>query len=71
VSEFSRIIGRRQTPLLGALRAPTTDERAWMARMAPSRTRVPKGIFRYRSAHEASADWERWQADAITAGPKA
>ena len=70
MSEFSRIIGHRQTRLLGTLRAPTADERAWMARMAPSQTRVPKGVFRYRSLHEASADWERWQADAITAGPK-
>ena len=66
MSEFSRIIGKRQTPLLGALRAPTADERAWVARMAPSQTRVPKGVFRYKSLHEASADWERWQADAIT-----
>ena len=70
MSAFSRIIGHRQTPLLGPLRAPNADERAWVARMAPAQTRVPKGIFRYRSAQEASADWERWQADAITAGPK-
>jgi hypothetical protein len=70
VSEFSRIIGRRQTPVLGALRAPSADERTWVARMAPSQTRVPKGVFRYRSLHEASVEWERWQADAVTAGPK-
>lgn len=70
MSEFSRIIGHRQTPLLGALRAPSAEERAWVARMAPAQTRVPKGVFRYRSLHEASADWERWQADVITAGPK-
>ncbi len=70
MSEFSRIIGQRQAPLLGALRAPTADERAWAARMAPAQTRVPKGVFRYRSLYEASADWERWQADAINAGLK-
>jgi hypothetical protein len=70
VSEFSRVIGHRQTPVLGSLRAPSADERAWVARMAPSRTRVPKGVFRYRSPDEASADWERWQADAVSAGPK-
>lgn len=70
MSEFSRIIGQRRTPLLGALRAPTADERAWIARMAPAQTRVPKGVFRYRSLQEASADWERWQADAITAAAK-
>ena len=70
MSEFSRIIGHRQTPLLGTLRAPSAVERAWVARMAPAQTRVPKGVFRYRSVQEASADWERWQADALTAGPK-
>jgi hypothetical protein len=70
VSEFSRIIGLRQTPLLGTLRAPSADERAWVARMAPAQTRVPKGVFRYRNMHEASADWERWQTDAITAASK-
>lgn len=69
VSEFSRVIGQRQAPLLGALRAPTAEERAWVARMAPARTRVPKGVFRYRSAREASMEWERWQADAITSAP--
>lgn len=70
MSEFSRIIGQRQQPMLGTLRAPNADERAWVARMAPAQTRVPKGIFRYRSLHEANADWERWQTEAITAMPK-
>ena len=70
MSEFSRIIGQRQPPLLGALRAPSADERAWVARMAPARTRVPKGVFRYRSMQEANADWESWQADVITEGLK-
>ena len=41
-----------------------------MTHMAPPRTHVPKGVFRYRSMQEANADWERWQADALTAGPK-
>jgi hypothetical protein len=70
MSEFSRIVGQRQTHLLGTLRAPTADERAWVARMAPAQTRVPKGVFRYRSLQEASADWERWKADAITVEPR-
>ena len=70
MSEFSRIIGHRQTHLLGALRAPSAEERAWVARVAPAQTRVPKGVFRYRSLQEASADWERWQVDAIAAGPR-
>lgn len=70
MSEFSRIIGTRKTPLVGVLRAPTADEQHWVARMAPAQTRVPKGVFRYKTAHEANADWERWQAAAITAAPK-
>lgn len=70
MSEFSRVIGQRQVPLLGALRAPSADERAWVARMAPAQTRVPKGVFRYTSLQQASTDWERWQGDAITAVPK-
>lgn len=70
MNEYSRIVGQRQTPQLGALRVPDADERAWIARMAPAQTRVPKGVFRYRSLQEASADWARWQADALTALPK-
>ncbi len=69
MSEFSRVIGRRQTPLLSEPRLPSAEERAWVARMAPVRTSIPKGVFRYRSLREANADWERWQADAITAEP--
>ena len=70
VSEFSRVIGQRQAPLLGTLRAPTAAERAWVARMASARTRVPKGVFRYRSAQEANMEWERWQTDAITSAAR-
>ncbi len=70
MSEFSRTIGQRQSPALQSARAPSADERAWVARMAPAQTRVPRGLFRYRSLHEANADWERWQADAIMALPK-
>jgi len=71
MSEYSRIVGNRQTPLLGSLRAPSAEERSWIARMAPAQTRVPKGVFRYRSLREASAEWERWQAEAVTVGPHA
>ena len=70
MTEFSKTIGHRKTPILGALRAPTVAEKAWVARMAPEQTRVPKGIFRYQSVEAANADWERWQADAIHAGIK-
>ena len=67
MTAFSRTIGRRQPPPVGALRAPCAEERAWIEVMARQRTRVPKGVFRYRSHAEANADWERWQVDAIVA----
>jgi hypothetical protein len=35
--------------------------------MALTRTRVPKGVFRYRSMAEANADWERWHAELVAA----
>lgn len=65
MSEFSRTIGNRQPPPAGYLRPPSAEERAWVAAMARHRTRVPKGVFRYRSHAEANADWERWQAQGI------
>ncbi len=40
MSEFSRVIGRRTLPPAGVLRAPTGDERAWVAAMSQRRTRV-------------------------------
>ena len=70
MSDFSRVIGRRQSRSLGQLRAPSPEELLWARRMAPAQTRVPKGIFRYRSIEEAGAEWARWQADAITAKAK-
>jgi hypothetical protein len=35
--------------------------------MALPCTRVPKGVFRYRSMTEANADWERWHAELVAA----
>jgi len=60
-----RTVGRRQPPPAGQLRPPSEDERAWVASMGKRRTRVPKGVFRYRSHAEANADWERWQAESM------
>lgn len=65
MSEYSRTVGSRTPPPFGALRPPTAEERAWMVGFARQRTRVPKGLFRYRSHDEANADWERWQAAAL------
>ncbi|HYN77480.1 MAG TPA: hypothetical protein VES73_06785 [Lamprocystis sp. (in: g-proteobacteria)] len=58
--------GRGQRPV-GPLRAPTPQEVEWSIRMGQYRTRVPKGVFRYRSMAEANADWERWHVDLVAA----
>jgi len=63
-----RTIGRRTEPPAGVLRAPTPEEQDWVRRMSGYRTRVPKGIFRYRSAEEANADWDRWRAALLAEG---
>ena len=39
--------------------------RGWVRQMAQERTRVPKGVFRYRSLTEANVDWERWHAERV------
>ncbi len=61
------VIGTRQPRPPGPLRPPTPGERAWVREMANRRTRVPKGIFRYRTLDEANADWERWCAELVAA----
>jgi hypothetical protein len=66
-----RTVGRRLAPDL-ALRArtaagPTPEEIEWIRAMSNYRTRVPKGVFRYRSHAEANADWERWHAELVAA----
>lgn len=60
-------LGTRQSRPLGPLRPPTPEERAWVRRMALRGTRVPKGVFRYRTMEEANADWERWCAELVAA----
>jgi hypothetical protein len=58
-------LGRRTQRVLGPVRAPKAEERDWVRRMAVPRTRVPKGVFRYRSMADANADWERWHAELV------
>jgi hypothetical protein len=60
-------LGTRRTRLAGTLRPPTPHERAWVQQMANCRTRVPKGVFRYRTMAEANADWEQWCVDLVAA----
>lgn len=61
----NRTIGSRTQRPPGVLRLPTPEEREWVRAMARRRTRVPKGVFRYRSIEEANADWERWHVDMV------
>jgi hypothetical protein len=58
-------IGTRQACLPGLLRPPTAQERAWVREMANRGTRVPKGVFRYRTIEAANADWERWCVELV------
>lgn len=60
-----RVVGGRVQRPVGVLRAPTPQEIQWSIRMGQYRTRVPKGVFRYRSMAEANADWERWHAELV------
>ena len=62
-----RIIGHRKPRGIGQPGPPTSQEQAWLSSFARRRTRVPKGIFRYRSHEEANADWERWNAELVAA----
>lgn len=62
---FIRVVGARRKAPAGAL--PPPESRAAMTQMAQYRTRVPKGIFRYRSHEEANRDWEQWTVDAMVA----
>jgi hypothetical protein len=62
---FETIVGQRRQRLPGPLRAPTPEERAWVRKMAQRHTRVPKGVFRYRTVEEANADWEHWRAELV------
>jgi hypothetical protein len=63
----TRIIGRRRPRDIGEPGPPTDQEQAWLLSFANRRTRVPKGIFRYRTHEEANADWERWNAELVAA----
>jgi hypothetical protein len=62
-----RTIGKRTQRPIGILAQPTPEEIAWREAMAQTRTRVPKGVFRYLTQEAANADWERWQAELVAA----
>ncbi len=55
-----RTIGRCTQRPIGAVAPPSPAEIAWREAMAQTRTRVPKGVFRYPTHEAANADWEKW-----------
>ena len=64
-----RTIGTRRSPDLADQarggHGPTSEEIEWIRSMSQYRTRVPKGVFRYRSHADANVDWERWHAELV------
>ncbi|MCK5542448.1 MAG: hypothetical protein KAI40_07120 [Desulfobacterales bacterium] len=59
-----RTIGKRKQRSYG-LRSPTQEERDWLISLSNFRTRVPKGIFRYKNHEEANKAWDRWMAETL------
>jgi integrase len=64
---FSRVIGKRRPPAEGEMRAPTKQDRERVRQLNTFSSRVPKGVFRYRSHEEANADWMAWTASTVAA----
>ena len=60
---IARTIGHRQPTPLGV--PPGPEARAAWNALAAYRTRVPKGVFVYRSHAEMESDRERWTAQAV------
>jgi len=63
--KIRRAVGRRRQRPQGPISPPTPEEIAWTRRMAMKRTKVPKGVFRYRTIEEANLDWERWHVELV------
>lgn len=60
-----RTVGSRTQRPIGPPAPPTAEERAWLMSLSKRRTRVPKGVFRYRSQAEANEEWGRWNAELV------
>ena len=63
----SRVIGRRS---LGGVTPGTISKESmdWMDSMNRYETRVPKGVFRYKTMEDANADMEQWLAMTMVQG---
>ncbi|MEN8129527.1 MAG: hypothetical protein ABFS45_04900 [Pseudomonadota bacterium] len=60
-----RVVGVREPLPCGKTHGPSPEECTWVRSMAGRRTRVPQGVFRYRSMEETNADWERWHTEMV------
>jgi len=68
-SEFSRVIGRRK--VLGVSPGTITKEMMdWMDSMNNYKTRIPKGIFRYKNHEEANKAMDEWLVQTMVASAK-
>ena len=71
---FLRTVGRRHhaprsTREVPGSPPPEATRRA-LANMARYSTRVPRGVFIYRSHEEANGDWDRWRQQAMLANSR-
>lgn len=64
---LQRVVGRRQARPMGQPRSPDAALQALLVELSQTRTRTPKGIFRYRAHEEANRDQEYWRALAVAA----
>ena len=64
---LQRVVGRRQVRPMGQPQSPDAALQALLIELSRTRTRTPKGVFRYRTHEEANRDQERWRALAVAA----
>ena len=65
---LQRTVGRRQSPALNESgKGPSASLQALLLELSATRTRVPKGVFRYTTHEEANRDQERWRAATVVA----
>jgi len=66
---IARTVGHRIAAPVGL--PPGAAARAAFGAMAQTRTRAPKGVYRYASHEQMTADRERWTVDAMVAVARA
>jgi hypothetical protein len=66
---IARVVGRRARAPVGM--PPSRAARAALDSLALRRTRVPKGVVRYRCHEDMIRDRDRWQSEAMAEVAKA